>query len=115
MFPIAQKDYIPRFEFETQGYGIDGMGRVQCEDDLFIRARIDEFCDRASRSLDLPLGISFDAVVYLFGKPVMTSPAAAGGIVRIIFVDGCDDLPGDQRRAGVVQIYGRLAAAPPFQ
>jgi hypothetical protein len=115
MFPVGQQDDISRFEFKAQGYHIDSMGRIESEDDLFFRSRIDKFSDRLACSLDPFFNIPFDAIGHLFCKPVVASPTAAGGIIRIILVDGCNNLPRDQRRAGIVQIDGWLFIPPSFQ
>jgi hypothetical protein len=115
VFPVGEQHRIAGLKGKAQGHRVDGMGRVQGKEDFFCRARMDEFGDELPGSLDAVAGISVDAIGHLFGKPVVASSAAAGGIVRVVLVHGRDDRPRHQRRAGIVQIEGRLPVPLSFQ
>ncbi len=62
---------------------------------VVLRVKMISFSDPAwmnsaidlAGALDPLIGIPFNALGHLFGKPVMASSAAAGGIIRIILVD----------------------------
>ena len=108
VFSVRQEDDVARFELQTERHKINAKARIEGENNLLFAPGIDEFHDRPARTLQPPFRIAVDTIGNLPGKPVPTPPRAAGWKFRVVFRDGLDDLAGNERVAGVIEINRRF-------